>query len=67
MCIRDSPFKVRRTIEISIVVAGVVLGGDLGPATVFFVLTMSPILKIGTQALADHRAGRSARLRPVWD
>ena len=61
------PFKVRRAIEGTIVVAGVLLGGDLGPATIFFVLTMSPILKIGTQALEDHRTGRAARLRPVWD
>ena len=61
------PFKVRRAIEGTIVLAGVLLGGDLGPATVFFVLTMSPILKIGTQALEDHRSGRAARLRPVWD
>jgi uncharacterized membrane protein YczE len=56
------PFKVRRTIEILIVVGGVALGGDLGFATVFFVLTMSPALKAGQQALADHRAGRTARL-----
>ena len=60
-------FRVRRGIEIGIVVAGVLLGGDLGPATIFFVLTMSPMLKVGKQALADHRAGRAARLRPVWD
>lgn len=61
------PFRVRRGLEIGIVVLGVMLGGDLGPATVFFVLTMSPMLKIGNQALADHRSGRAARLRPIWD
>ncbi len=60
-------FRVRRGIEIAIVVGGVALGGDLGPATVFFVLTMSPMLRLGQQALADHRAGRSARLAPTWD
>lgn len=61
------PFKVRRGIEIGIVLTGVALGGDLGPATVFFVLTMSPMLKVGQQALADHRRGRAERLRPIWD
>jgi uncharacterized membrane protein YczE len=56
------PFQVRRAIEVLIVLVGVALGGDLGFATVFFVLTMSPALKAGQQALADHRVGRSARL-----
>lgn len=56
------PFKVRRGIEIAIVVVGVALGGDLGWATIFFVLTMSPALKAGQQALNDHRAGRTQRL-----
>ena len=61
------PFRLRRGIEIAIVVTGVALGGDLGPATVFFILTMSPILKLGQQALVDHRSGRAARLAPTWD
>lgn len=56
------PFRARYAIEISIVVAGVALGGDLGPATVFFVLTMSPALKLGQQALRDHHEGRANRL-----
>lgn len=59
------PFRVRQAIEILIVVGGVALGGDLGVATVFFVLTMSPTLKAGQQALADHRAGRARRLETV--
>lgn len=61
------PFRVRRGLELGIVGTGVLLGGDLGPATVFFVLTMSPMLKIGKQALDDHRSGRAARLRPIWE
>ena len=61
------PFVVRRWLEIGIVALGVALGGDLGPATVFFVLTMSPLLKAGRQALEDHRRGRAERLRPIWD
>lgn len=56
------PFKVRRSIEVAIVVAGVALGGDLGLATIFYVLTMSPTLKMGQQALRDHREGRAQRL-----
>ena len=61
------PFRLRRGLEIAIVVTGVALGGDLGPATIFFVLTMTPILRLGQQALVDHRAGRTARLAPTWD
>lgn len=61
------PFRLRRGIEVGIVVVGVALGGDIGPATIFFVVTMSPILKLGQQALEDHRRGRADRLRPVWD
>lgn len=56
------PFAVRRAIEVLIVVGGVALGGDLGFATIFFVLTMSPSLKAGQQALADHRDGRERRI-----
>lgn len=56
------PFTFRRAFEGAIVVLGVLLGGDLGIATIFFVLTMSPALKAGQQALADHRSGREARI-----
>ncbi|MGI9604584.1 MAG: YczE/YyaS/YitT family protein [Acidimicrobiales bacterium] len=56
------PYRVRQGLEFGIVIAGVTLGGDLGAATVFFVLTMSPALKAGQMALADHRRGRAARM-----
>ncbi len=56
------PFRARQAIEISIVLGGVLLGGDIGIATAIFVLTMSPALKAGKQALADHQSGRQARL-----
>lgn len=56
------PFKFRRATELGIVMAGVALGGDLGFATIFYVLTMSPTLKMGQQALKDHRSGRAQRL-----
>ena len=59
------PFRVRQVIELLIVAGGVALGGDIGVATVFYVLTMSPTLKAGRQALADHRDGRARRLAGV--
>lgn len=61
------PFRVRMFLEVGILALGVILGGDLGFATVFFVLAMSPMLKAGRQALEDHRRGRAERLRPLWD
>ena len=61
------PFRVRQLLELAIVALGVILGGDLGFATVFFVAAMSPMLKAGRQALEDHRRGRAERLRPVWE
>ncbi len=60
-------FRVRQVLELGILVLGVVLGGDLGFATVFFVVAMAPMLKAGRQALEDHRRGRAERLNPVWD
>ncbi|NNC80235.1 MAG: hypothetical protein HKN94_08800 [Acidimicrobiales bacterium] len=55
-------FKLRRAIEANIVLIGVLLGGDLGFATLFYVLTMSSALRAGQQALDDHRRGRTHRL-----
>lgn len=56
------PFKVRRYIEVGIVVVGAALGGDIGIATFFFVIAMGPALRAGRQALTDHRHGRENRL-----
>lgn len=61
------PFRVRQLLELGIVALGVILGGDIGFATIFFVLAMSPMLRAGRQALEDHRRGRAERLRPIWD
>lgn len=61
------PFRVRQLLELGIVALGVILGGDIGFATVFFVMAMSPMLRAGRQALEDHRRGRAERLRPIWD
>ena len=57
-----NPFRVRTTLEVLIVVTGLALGGDFGPATVVFVLTISPILRAGQRALNDHRLGRQLRM-----
>ncbi len=56
------PFVFRRNLEVAIVIVGFTLGGDLGPATLVFAMTMSPLLRAGRQALDDHRAGRAMRL-----
>ncbi len=57
-----NPFRVRTAIEAAVVGGGLLLGGDFGPATVVFVLVMSPVLQAGRLALADHHAGRQLRL-----
>lgn len=57
------PFRVRTAVEAAVVVGGLVLGGDFGPATVVFVVLMSPVLQAGQLALSDHRAGRRSRLQ----
>ncbi len=56
------PLKVRTALEVSMLSTGIVLGGDFGPATVVFALSIGPMLRLGAQALADHRAGREHRL-----
>ena len=56
------PLKVRTGLEVGLLSLGIALGGDFGPATVLFALTIGPMLRAGAQALADHRSGRNARL-----
>lgn len=56
------PLKVRTGLEVSMLSTGIALGGDFGPATVVFALAIGPMLRLGAQALADHRAGRDHRL-----
>ncbi len=57
-----NPFRVRTVLEVLIVGTGFLLGGDFGPATVVFVLTVGPVLRAGRRALSDHRLGRQLRL-----
>ena len=53
--------NVRTTLEVSVLVAGVAAGGDLGPGTLLFALAIGPLLGAMLQALADHRSGRLVR------
>lgn len=55
-------FHVRTGLEVSVVVAGISLGGDIGPATAVSVVAMSPMLRAFQMALSDHRNGRHLRL-----
>ncbi len=55
-------FHVRTGLEMSVIVAGVALGGDIGPATAMYVVAMSPTLRALQMALSDHRNGRHLRL-----
>lgn len=56
------PMRIRTALEVGLLSLGIVLGGDFGPATVVFALTIGPMLRLGGQALADHRTGREHRL-----
>lgn len=57
-----NPFHVRTGVEVSVVTAGIALGGDIGPATAVFVAAMAPSLRALQLALSDHRNGRHLRL-----
>ncbi len=56
------PIRVRSSMELGILVAGVVLGGDFGPATIVFAVAVGPVMRVIRQAMCDHRAGRTLRL-----
>jgi uncharacterized membrane protein YczE len=56
------PMRIRTGLEVGLLSLGIVLGGDFGPATVVFALTIGPMLRLGAQVLADHRTGRAHRL-----
>lgn len=53
---------VRTSLEVGILLLGVLLGGDIGPATLVIALGIGPMLGVTGQALADHAYGRSQRL-----
>lgn len=54
--------RVRTLLELSVLGAGILAGGEFGVLTVVVALTLGPLLAAVMQALADHRAGRQARL-----
>ncbi|MDH4170198.1 MAG: hypothetical protein OEW42_11485 [Acidimicrobiia bacterium] len=56
------PTTVRLGLEISVLAAGIMLGGDFGIATVVFALAIARAMSLVLQAMADHRRGRAARL-----
>jgi len=56
------PLKVRTGLEVGLLGTGIALGGEFGPATVVFALSIGPMLRLGAQALADHRTGREQRI-----
>jgi uncharacterized membrane protein YczE len=55
------PIKVRTGLELSILAAGIALGGDFGIATIGFAALVGPTMRAFNQALSDHRNGRALR------
>lgn len=54
--------RVRTSLEIAILVTGIVLGGSFGPATFVVALGIGPCLGAASQMLQDHAEGRTRRL-----
>lgn len=52
---------VRTSLEVGVLVAGLVLGGSFGPATIVLALTIGPLLGVAGVALEDHSRGRTMR------
>jgi len=53
---------VRTSLEVTVLMIGIALGGSFGPATVVIALCMGPLLAMFGQALSDHSKGRMTRL-----
>lgn len=61
---RGLPRGITRTgLEVSVLSLGIALGGSFGFATVVIATMIGPTLVVMGQALADHSAGREARVR----
>ncbi len=54
--------RVRTILEVCVIVGGVAAGGTAGIATAVFAVVVGPLLRLVSQALADHRNGRHDRL-----
>lgn len=55
------PYKIRTALEMSVLIGGVLGGGDFGIATVVFALTIGGTMRLWSTALNDHREGRAFR------
>lgn len=54
--------NIRLALEAGVLTLGIISGGAFGFGTVVFALVIGRLMGVLTQALADHRAGRAARL-----
>ena len=52
---------VRTSLEVGVLLTGVLLGGKLGPATVVVAVGIGPLLGVTMQVLDDHSRGRIMR------
>lgn len=59
------PLHVRTGLEVGLLGAGILAGGDFGVATVIFAVGIGPTMRLGSQVLQDHRRGRELRLGNV--
>lgn len=57
------PIKIRYGLDIGVLLGGIVLGGPLGVATIFYAASMAVVFARMRTVLEDHRAGRAARLQ----
>lgn len=57
------PIKIRYSLDIGILLAGIALGGSLGTATLLYAAAMGLVFAQMRLVLEDHRAGRAARLQ----
>lgn len=54
--------KVRYALDIGVFTLGILLGGRFGMASIIHMFSFGLMLRVGTQALLDHEAGREARI-----
>lgn len=54
--------RTRVALELSVVGLGIVLGGEIGVATVAFAMTIGPAISMAVHALDDRQTGRELRL-----
>lgn len=57
-----SAAAARTMMELSVLLGGILAGGQFGAMTVVLALVLGPTIKLTLQAMDDHRRGRTARL-----